>query len=165
MSSDSRRTSRCFSWMSLNQSTSMSSSRPSASQMLAEAWLAAPPSSAAPGRKAPAAPAHPPAPPAPHRRPRLSASLPVGPRGAPGHLAAAQWHPSPHRCPPQERTGLPGPANGTLVTGRTAGPPTPLLPSSSPLLPYSELCPSSRLALTMQAPGTWCCPISSVERK
>lgn len=37
MSSDSRRTSRCFSWMSLNQSTSMSSSRPSGSQMHTEA--------------------------------------------------------------------------------------------------------------------------------
>lgn len=39
MSSDSRRTSRCFSWMSLNQSTSMSSSRPSGSQMPTEARL------------------------------------------------------------------------------------------------------------------------------
>lgn len=37
MSSDSRRTSRCFSWMSLNQSTSMSSSRLSGSQMRTEA--------------------------------------------------------------------------------------------------------------------------------
>lgn len=54
MSSDSRRTSRCFSWMSLNQSTSMSSSRPSRSQTPPEAragHLA--PLLAGPGRGAP----------------------------------------------------------------------------------------------------------------
>lgn len=80
MSSDSRRTSRCFSWMSLNQSTSMSSSRPSASQVLTEARagkdaMAAPTlGKRLPPPESPPPPAKPPTAPTPFTPPRSFSS-------------------------------------------------------------------------------------------
>lgn len=115
MSSDSRRTSRCFSWMSLNQSTSMSSSRPSGSRRpQGRGWLQVPSSEDALAVRE--SPGHPPGPaPGPSQQPsnhsrRCAASPPAEPRGAPGRPAGARWCPPLRGCPPQGCTGRPGPA-------------------------------------------------------
>lgn len=110
MSSDSRRTSRCFSWMSLNQSTSMSSSRPSATRCPLRPGLAAGPARRESGARRPL-PARPPAlPQLSHHSPRLAASPPAAPHGVPGRPAGARWCPPLGGCPPQGCTGQPGPA-------------------------------------------------------
>ena len=119
MSSDSRRTSRCFSWMSLNQSTSMSSSRPSGRQVPTRPGLASGPAlqGAWEAPRSEEGYGHPP--PSPPVRPsqqlsnhslRCAASPPAEPHGAPGHPAGARWCPPLRGCPPQGCTGQPGPA-------------------------------------------------------
>lgn len=138
--------------MSLNQSTSMSSSRPSASQMLTEARAGDSPhprrshGSPYPGEEASPTrvPPPPPSPPQPpHRSLHHAASPPAGPHGVPGHPVGAQWCLFLHGYPPRGCTGQTGPAQQRPVTcGQPALPPVCCqeLPSGQCWPP--RLCPT-----------------------
>lgn len=150
MSSDSRRTSRCFSWMSLNQSTSMSSSRPSGSRRpQGRGWLQVPSSEDALAvRESPGHPQGPP--PGPPSSPRtIHAAAQLLLQQNPAELQGVQLaldgvHLSVDVLLRDVLVGLDLPDSARVTT-----PPARLLPGASPLL---------RPAAASVGPGPGLCP-------